>query len=50
MGGPYSIGVFNTAIIVAENGDDADYNDTILEFTNKAGELSCRYSVSLVYQ
>ncbi|MFF3005041.1 fucose-binding lectin II [Kitasatospora sp. NPDC057940] len=32
-GGPYDIGAYNLMVIVAENGDDADYNDTILEFS-----------------
>ncbi|MFD4657845.1 fucose-binding lectin II [Kitasatospora sp. NPDC058444] len=32
-GGPYEIGAYNLMVIVAENGDDADYNDTILEFS-----------------
>ncbi|GAB2699114.1 fucose-binding lectin II [Kitasatospora kifunensis] len=32
-GGPYQIGAYNLMVIVAENGDDADYNDAILEFS-----------------
>ncbi|MFF7452978.1 fucose-binding lectin II [Kitasatospora sp. NPDC008115] len=32
-GGPYEIGTYNLLVIVAENGDDADYNDAILEFS-----------------
>lgn len=32
-GGPYVIGTYNMLIVVAENGDDSDYNDSILEFT-----------------
>ncbi|MFI5940571.1 Helicase associated domain protein [Streptomyces uncialis] len=32
-GGPYSIGTYNMLIIVAENGDDSDYNDAIIEFS-----------------
>jgi len=32
-GGPYLIGSYNLLVIVAENGDDADYNDSILEFS-----------------
>ncbi|MFE7532543.1 fucose-binding lectin II [Kitasatospora sp. NPDC057542] len=32
-GGPYAIGNYNLLVVVAENGDDADYNDTILEFS-----------------
>ncbi|MFD7579031.1 fucose-binding lectin II [Kitasatospora sp. NPDC059817] len=32
-GGPYEIGAYNLMVIVAENGDDSDYNDTILEFS-----------------
>ncbi|WP_049650879.1 fucose-binding lectin II [Kitasatospora sp. MY 5-36] len=32
-GGPYTIGAYNLAVVVAENGDDADYNDTVLEFS-----------------
>jgi hypothetical protein len=32
-GGPYTIGNYNILAIVAENGDDADYNDCILEFS-----------------
>ncbi|WP_331772745.1 fucose-binding lectin II (plasmid) [Embleya sp. NBC_00888] len=31
-GGPYAIGSYNLLVIVAENGDDSDYNDAILEF------------------
>ena len=32
-GGPYPIGNFNMLAVVAENGDDADYNDSILELS-----------------
>ncbi|MDC0711850.1 fucose-binding lectin II [Stigmatella sp. ncwal1] len=32
-GGPYEIGQYNLMIVVAENGDDSDYNDSILEFS-----------------
>lgn len=32
-GGPYEIGKYNLLIAVAENGDDSDYNDTVLEFS-----------------
>ena len=32
-GGPYTIGSYNLMVIVAENGDDSDYNDSILEFS-----------------
>ncbi|WP_275462243.1 fucose-binding lectin II [Streptomyces noursei] len=32
-GGPYDIGNYHILVLVAENGDDADYNDTILEFS-----------------
>ncbi|MGW3182916.1 fucose-binding lectin II [Kitasatospora sp. NPDC001119] len=32
-GGPYEIGAYNLMVLVAENGDDADYNDTVLEFS-----------------
>lgn len=32
-GGPYEIGKYHLMIAVAENGDDSDYNDTILEFS-----------------
>lgn len=32
-GGPYQIGSYNLMVIVAENGDDSDYNDAILEFS-----------------
>ncbi|MGK4582203.1 fucose-binding lectin II [Kitasatospora sp. HPMI-4] len=32
-GGPYEIGTYNLMVIVGENGDDADYNDAILEFS-----------------
>jgi hypothetical protein len=32
-GGPYTIGHYNLMVIVAENGDDGDYNDSILEFS-----------------
>lgn len=33
FGGPYTIGHYNLLVIVAENGDDNDYNDSILEFS-----------------
>ncbi|AGP35920.1 hypothetical protein SCE1572_16265 [Sorangium cellulosum So0157-2] len=32
-GGPYAIGSYNLLVIVAENGDDSDYNDSVLEFS-----------------
>ncbi|WP_437630338.1 fucose-binding lectin II [Sorangium sp. So ce854] len=32
-GGPYTIGSYNLLVVVAENGDDADYNDCVLEFS-----------------
>ena len=32
-GGPYTIGSYNLLVIVAENGDDSDFNDSILEFS-----------------
>ncbi|MFF3959640.1 fucose-binding lectin II [Streptomyces sp. NPDC001890] len=32
-GGPYEIGNYNILVVVAENGDDSDYNDTILELS-----------------
>ncbi|MGW4287798.1 fucose-binding lectin II [Streptomyces sp. NPDC004673] len=32
-GGPYEIGKYNLLIAVAENGDDSDYNDAVLEFS-----------------
>ncbi|XXT15683.1 fucose-binding lectin II [Sorangium sp. So ce429] len=32
-GGPYTIGNYNLLVIVAENGDDSDYNDSIVEFS-----------------
>jgi hypothetical protein len=32
-GGPYAIGSYNLLVIVAENGDDSDYNDSIVEFS-----------------
>ncbi|WP_181799525.1 fucose-binding lectin II [Kitasatospora acidiphila] len=32
-GGPYDIGSYHLMVIVAENGDDSDYNDAILEFS-----------------
>ncbi len=32
-GGPYTIGNYNLMVIVAENGDDGDDNDSILEFS-----------------
>uniref|UniRef100_A0A1Y1MMM4 Calcium-mediated lectin domain-containing protein n=1 Tax=Photinus pyralis TaxID=7054 RepID=A0A1Y1MMM4_PHOPY len=31
FGGPYDIGRYKTITVVAENGDDADYNDAIFE-------------------
>ncbi|MFB7616475.1 fucose-binding lectin II [Kitasatospora sp. NPDC056181] len=33
FGGPYDIGNYHLLVVVAENGDDTDYNDTILEFS-----------------
>lgn len=32
-GGPYTIGDYNLMVIVAENGDDNDYNDSVLELS-----------------
>ncbi|WP_437730522.1 fucose-binding lectin II [Sorangium sp. So ce1335] len=32
-GGPYTIGNYNILVIVAENGDDSDYNDSIIELS-----------------
>ncbi|MGV9823094.1 fucose-binding lectin II [Nocardia xishanensis] len=32
-GGPYDIGSYHLLVLVAENGDDADYNDAIVEFS-----------------
>lgn len=32
-GGPYEIGTYNLLVVAAENGDDTDHNDTILEFS-----------------
>ncbi|GAA1993413.1 hypothetical protein GCM10009738_87980 [Kitasatospora viridis] len=32
-GGPYDIGNYHMMVVVAENGDNADYNDTILELS-----------------
>ncbi|WP_405188772.1 fucose-binding lectin II [Streptomyces anulatus] len=32
-GGPYDIGNFHMVLVVAENGDDEDFNDTVLEFS-----------------
>jgi hypothetical protein len=32
-GGPYQIGSYNLLVIVAENGDDSDFNDAIIEFS-----------------
>jgi hypothetical protein len=32
-GGPYQIGAYNLLVFVAENGDDSDFNDAILEFS-----------------
>ncbi|XXY47530.1 fucose-binding lectin II [Sorangium sp. So ce269] len=32
-GGPYTIGSYNLLVIVAENGDDSDYNDSVVEFS-----------------
>ena len=32
-GGPYTIGAYNQLLVVAENGDDTDYNDAIIEFS-----------------
>ncbi|BAY19293.1 hypothetical protein NIES2109_48890 [Nostoc sp. HK-01] len=34
-GGPYQIGSTNFLIVVAENGDDTDYNDTVIQFSWK---------------
>ncbi|MEU2253872.1 fucose-binding lectin II [Nocardia xishanensis] len=32
-GGPYAIGSYHLLVLVAENGNDADYNDAIVEFS-----------------
>jgi hypothetical protein len=32
-GGPYTIGDYNLLVIVAENGDDSDYNDSVFELS-----------------
>lgn len=32
-GGPYDIGNYNLFVIVAENGDDSDYNDAVFEMS-----------------
>lgn len=32
-GGPYAVGRLNILFVVAENGDDADYNDCTLQFS-----------------
>ncbi|MFF2074763.1 fucose-binding lectin II [Kitasatospora sp. NPDC058162] len=32
-GGPYDIGNYHLLVVVAENGDDADFNDAILELS-----------------
>ncbi|KFG78721.1 hypothetical protein MANI_002039 [Metarhizium anisopliae] len=32
-GGPYDIGRYKTITVVAENGDDIDYNDAIFEIS-----------------
>ena len=32
-GGPYQIGNYNLLPIIAENGDDRDYNDSVVEFS-----------------
>jgi len=32
-GGPYAIGNYNLLVVVAENGDDSDYTDSIVEFS-----------------
>ncbi|WP_437562142.1 fucose-binding lectin II [Sorangium sp. So ce542] len=32
-GGPYAIGSYNLLVVVAENGDDSDYNDSVLELS-----------------
>lgn len=31
-GGPYDIGKLQLVVVVAENGDDADYNDAVVQF------------------
>lgn len=33
FGGPYDIGRYKIITVVAENGDDADYNDAIFEIS-----------------
>jgi hypothetical protein len=35
-GGPYAIGAYMTMLVLAEDGDDADCNDTILEIKGYA--------------
>ncbi|WP_375494507.1 fucose-binding lectin II [uncultured Nostoc sp.] len=35
-GGPYSIGSSNFLIVVAESGDDSDYNDIVVQFSWKS--------------
>ena len=35
-GGPYAIGKSNFLIIVAENGDDSDFNDVVVQFDWKS--------------
>ncbi|KAM4059000.1 hypothetical protein HRG_008126 [Hirsutella rhossiliensis] len=32
-GGPYDIGTYRLLVVVAENGDDADFNDIVFEFS-----------------
>lgn len=32
-GGPYRVGQYNLMVVVAENGDDVDYDDAVLEFS-----------------
>ncbi|OAA34127.1 Calcium-mediated lectin [Metarhizium rileyi] len=32
-GGPYDIGSYKLLVVVAENGDDADYNDAVFEIS-----------------
>ena len=33
QGGPYVIGSTNMIVVVAENGDDMDFNDCVLQFS-----------------
>ncbi|GJN76037.1 hypothetical protein PLICBS_010148 [Purpureocillium lilacinum] len=37
-GGPYNIGTYRMLVVVAENGDDSDYNDVVAEFSGHAAK------------